>query len=118
MAVLLVLLIGFALILGKSDLAERGVKALVGTILVLSFLPGVLARQPDAGGCAGGTVDMDKVAGGVLFILLAGGGLLAWRLRPFFAKRREAEARRWAAPRERATPPAPQAVADDEESRP
>jgi hypothetical protein len=118
MATLLVLLIAFALILGKSDLAERGVKALVGTILVLSFLPGVLARQPDAGGCAGGTVGMDKVAGVVLFILLAGVGLLAWRLRPFFAKRREAEARRWAAPRERATPPAPQAAADDEEPRP
>lgn len=118
MATLLVLLIAFALILGKSDLAERGVKALVGTILVLSFLPGVLARQPDAGGCASGALGMNKIASVVLFVLLAGVGLLAWRLRPFFAKRREAEARRWAAPRERATPPAPQAAADDEESRP
>jgi hypothetical protein len=117
MAVLLVLLIAFALILGKNDLAERGVKALVGTILVLSFLPGVLASLPGARGCAGGADGIGRIVGVVLFILLAGVGILAWRLRPFFAKRREADARRWASPRERATPPAPQA-AGDEEPRP
>lgn len=111
MASLIVIMIGFAIILGRNDLAERGAKSLVGLVLVLSFLPGALdAADGATRGCAAGNaphVPLGWLPEALALVGLAGVGVLAWRMRDAFARRREAAARGSSAPRDRALPPAP-----------
>jgi hypothetical protein len=115
---LLVVLVGFALILGKNDLAEKGLKVLVGLVLVLSFLPGLLARFDTKGArWRPTTPDLSApwLRQALLVVLLAGVGLFAWRARALFARRRDERRQRSSSPRERALPPAPPENGDEEE---
>lgn len=109
MVALVVVLIGFALVLGKNDLAERGLKILAGLVLVVTFLPGLSARADfSASGCRSQIAPGDGarwLIDALAFAVLAGIGLAAWRMRSLFAKRRESTARAWGSPRDRALPP-------------
>ncbi len=110
MVTLLVVLVGFSIILGKDDLAKRLVQVMVGLVLVLSFLPGLLARNegdPTAFGCAALDATTDTALTIVLVVFLAGVGATLWRMRALIAKHREGEAKRWSAPRDRVAPPPP-----------
>lgn len=118
MVALVVALIGFALVLGKNDLAERGLKVLAGLVLILSFLPGLAARADfSASGCRSQVAPGDGarwLIDALAFVALAGIGLAAWRMRSLFAKRRENAARAWGSPRDRAQPPPPRTAGDEE----
>jgi hypothetical protein len=115
---LLVVLVGFALILGKNDLAEKGLKVLVGLVLVLSFLPGLLARLDTKGArwhLTAPDLSTPWLGQALLVVLLAGVGLFAWRARALLARRRDERQRRSSTPRERALPQAPPENAEEEE---
>lgn len=110
MVTLLVVAAGFMIVIGKKDIAERLVHVLVGLVIVLSFTPGLIERtdrDPASLGCRQLDAGSDFALNLVLIVTLAGVGATLWRLRSTLAKRREEEARKWSAPRERATPQAP-----------
>lgn len=109
MAILVLIAIGFALILGQRDFAKALVKPFVGLILVLSFLPGFLDRM-----LASVSTASDESAGSgwtwlavLCFALFAVLGFVLWRRREASARARELARRRDGHPRRRALPPPP-----------
>jgi hypothetical protein len=109
---LLIILAGYALIFGLGGLADRLLRAALGLALILSVLPGLLARLDRSRGSIPGDAGVPrdlKFAAAVLF--LAGVGYFAWRARERFARRRAERERRWSSPRERVPPPP--SVAED-----
>lgn len=110
MVAALIVFVGIAIMVGKSDVAMKLAHALVGLVLVLSFAPGLIASvsgELPSLGCQGLGDVSGAASGAVLVVLLAGAGLALWRARGLFAKRREAAARRWGSPRDRSAPPPP-----------
>lgn len=115
MSALLLVVVGFALILGQDDFAKKLVHALVGLVIVLSFAPCVLAQTNGvAMGCGALDAGTDLLSNLAIVILLSGIGWLLWRLRSGLAKRRDDEAKRWSSPRDRAMPPPPRDGEHDE----
>ena len=110
MVTVVIVAIGIAIMVGKTDFATKLAHALVGLVLVLSFAPGLIASvnaDLPSFGCEGPGDVSGVASSAALFVLLAGVGLALWRARGVVAKRREASARRWGSPRDRSVPPPP-----------
>jgi hypothetical protein len=113
MIALIIVVIGYCLMFGAKGLGERLVRGALGLILVLSFLPGVLAR---CGRALPSLPAMPEGPGGLLGTLFVAGvialiGFVAWRTRAARARAREERRRLHGSPRERALPQAPVAEA-------
>ena len=114
-AILFIVAGGYFLMFGAGNLAERALKIAAGLALILSVLPGLIASV--GAWVGGGGLDAPAWLADLLVVLaLAGVGLFAWRARDLFSRRREARARAWGSPRERATPPPPRASSRDAEA--
>jgi hypothetical protein len=110
MIALLVALAGFAVIFGANGLAERLTRIVVGLVLIVTFLPGVLARAERAlrDLPRSGLPELPRPPGlAVAFLVVAAAGFAAWKLRAFRARRHEALLRRHGTPRDRSLPPPP-----------
>ena len=128
MVVLIMVIAGYAIIFGSRGAFDKILHVVVGLVLMLTFLPGLLiwlqhelSTLPDVNvnvRISRPILDIDL--GGIIetiikFAALALIGVLAWRLRPWLARRKAERIRRNSGPRTRALPPPPVSDEPDED---
>jgi|HubBroStandDraft_6_1064221.scaffolds.fasta_scaffold597477_2 hypothetical protein len=112
----IIVVIGYCLIFGAHGLAERLLRAAFGFVLVMSFLPGIVARcERGLRHLHGGRPRPDGPWGAVTILaVLTLVGLLAWKTRGIAKHLRESWRRKHFHPRRRA----PQLPPSGSEDRP
>jgi len=118
MVTLFVVAAGYCLIFGAKDAAWRLVRAAAGLVLVLSFLPGMIAQcsgAADETTIGNPNLDLAWLEPIWVILVLSLTGYVLWKLKPSHERRRQLRAQRDGRPRERAVPPPPPVEDDDEE---